>query len=470
MTDAIFPDVCRMLFTALGLIASLQKKPSQNSTDPQEPDIVDKVVAVFGRARAVMTRRMLLLTIFGIGGWCLVSAASIGGFFAIWFYTSAPSTFVVTDTTAQNVRLASDDSVEFSIVSSESTERHGMSGDDPEPDRNTLELRGQSKHGKALIEFDFDANTARMPFGSDFERSSISRDAVERWMSPLVNDIQAVEHQKQIDNLYDVVRLMMSTRGLTKSLRENGRSFPTLNRQLERLIRDPEVTAGLIPVGRLLDPELFNVSKANTQLTQRISVRESAISLFALVASIIWLMGTVRVLRVLYRHVWQLAMMPVSDEAATAESTVGRKWRWCSVALMVNGLLASLAIIFMFSQVALPNHSGQHAFLPLRLPVVSLIPMNLLLLVSFSIALGALLARPVFRTMGRTIGLLTAASAILTLPLSLITFPAGLAAWILLTSQPGKTLFRSPGEPVNSSATTAANISVPVSPGVAELG
>ena len=65
-----------------------------------------------------------------------------------------------------------------------------------------------------------------------------------------------------------------------------------------------------------------------------------------------------------------------------------------------------------------------------------------LVLVSITIVVGALLARPLLRTPGWWIGLATTALAIATLPLSIITFPTGLAAWILLTDETGRGLFR----------------------------
>jgi hypothetical protein len=74
--------------------------------------------------------------------------------------------------------------------------------------------------------------------------------------------------------------------------------------------------------------------------------------------------------------------------------------------------------------------------------------MYLLLWVSFSIAVGALLARPVLRSVGHRIGQLTAIVAILIMPLALITFPAGLSAWILLTGSPGRDLFNLRGKSV----------------------
>ena len=83
------------------------------------------------------------------------------------------------------------------------------------------------------------------------------------------------------------------------------------------------------------------------------------------------------------------------------------------------------------------------------------IPMYLWLWVSFSIAVGSLLARPVLRSVGHRIGQLTAIVAILLMPLAVITFPAGLSAWILLTSPLGRDLFRMRGESVKAPLTTA---------------
>jgi hypothetical protein len=321
------------------------------------------------------------------------------------------------------------------------------------PERHTLELRGESRNGSTFIEFDFETNQARRPLGPEFERSSINRDDVQNWMSLLVDNVNLLQHQKEVDNVYDVVSLMMKTRGLVDRMSLDEGSYPTLQRQLERLLRDPQSRSGLIPVGRLLDPDLFSVSNTNIGVREKIAPKDFAIPLFVSGAIAVFVVGLLRVLRVLYRQLWRPVLFPISD-AATNQAVADREWKWCSVAMLMNGLLASAAMIVAFVLVSWINagRSGgsileQHAWLA--------IPMFLSFWVSFSIAVGSLLARPVLRSVGHRIGQLTAIVAILIMPLALITFPAGLSAWILLTSPPGRDLFRSRGESVEVPLTTA---------------
>jgi predicted Ser/Thr protein kinase len=453
ITDLVLPDLCRVLFMAMGLIASLHEKFSNTSNGAHDFSVADKFAKGLGRVQSVMTPRLLLLTLAGVGGWCIISGLSIGGLSMFWYSHLVPSTYVVADNSAQDVRLMSEGPVKISIVSSETTEWQGMSMEGLKPERHTLELRGESRNGSTFIEFDFETNQARRPLGPEFERSSINRDDVQNWMSLLVDNVNLLQHQKEVDNVYDVVSLMMKTRGLVDRMSLDEGSYPTLQRQLERLLRDPQSRSGLIPVGRLLDPDLFSVSNTNIGVREKIAPKDFAIPLFVSGAIAVFVVGLLRVLRVLYRQLWRPVLFPISD-AATNQAVADREWKWCSVAMLMNGLLASAAMIVAFVLVSWINagRSGgsileQHAWLA--------IPMFLSFWVSFSIAVGSLLARPVLRSVGHRIGQLTAIVAILIMPLALITFPAGLSAWILLTSPPGRDLFRSRGESVEVPLTTA---------------
>lgn len=453
ITELVLPDLCRILFMAMGLIASLHEKFSNTSNDAKDFSVADKFAKGLERVRSVMTPRLLFLTIAGVGGWCIVSGLSIGGSSMFWYRHYVPSLYVVADHSAQVVRLNSEGPVEISIVSTETTEWQGTSLEGLKPERHTLELRGESSNGSTFIEFDFETNQARRPLGSEFERSSINRDDVQNWMSLLVDNVNLLQHQKEVDNVYDVVSLMMKTRGLVDRISLGENSYPTLQRQLERLLRDPQSRSGLIPVGRLLDPDLFSVSNSNIEVRETISPKDFAIQLFVSGAIAVFVVGLFRVLRVLYRQLWRPVLFPISD-AATSQAVADREWKWCSVAMLMNGLLASAAMIFAFVLLGWMNagRSGgsfleQHRWLA--------IPMYLWLWVSFSIAVGSVLARPVLRSVGHRIGHLTAIVAILIVPLALITFPAGLSAWILLTSPAGKDLFRFRGESGEAPLTTA---------------
>jgi hypothetical protein len=158
------------------------------------------------------------------------------------------------------------------------------------------------------------------------------------------------------------------------------------------------------------------------------------------VAASLWLIGFVRVLRVLYRHLWKSPVPSGSDALIRARSD----WRSCCRALAVSAAVAGTLAVFM-------SYSLSPAVLSLPAEVIDEIPTQLnsrsfttrmCMLLSGCIVAGALLARPVFRNAGRSIGLLTSGMAMVVVPVSLITFPSGLAGWILLTDPTVRQLFR----------------------------
>ena len=158
------------------------------------------------------------------------------------------------------------------------------------------------------------------------------------------------------------------------------------------------------------------------------------------IAASVWLIGFVRVLLVLYRHLWKSPVLPDSDALIRARS----EWKSSCRALAVSGAVTGSLVILMSYSIP---------------PVTLLVPSNTLdeipgplnwfsfttricLVLSGGIVTGALLARPIFRNAGRWIGFLTSGMAMLIAPVNLVTFPSGLAAWILLTDPAVKNMFR----------------------------
>ncbi|MEZ6129354.1 MAG: hypothetical protein R3C59_11780 [Planctomycetaceae bacterium] len=374
------------------------------------------------------------------------------------------------DTTGRDVRSVADDSIQYRIRSSQYGEVQGMSFDTIPPERNNIELSGYSRNRSATLEIDFNANEAHIRIGTQgtpTERFPINRTTVETWMSRFVSNVESPESQKQIDNLSDVIGVMSSTRGLTsrlgagwpsvrnqkgnpedRSIGNFGEWYPTLREPLAEILRDRWVISNrLIPVGRLLNPELFDVPSQRGNVTCVISPNGYFVSLYLFAATLIWLIGLVRVLRVLYRHLWQSAMHNTAD--AASQSLARSHWQRCSLALIVNGLFACLISISVFSATGLLNDNKMQADLlnQLSIPVPpSAFELAVLgmVFVSMAITVGALLARPFLKSSGRWIGLVAATLAIITLPLSLITFPSGLAAWILLTDPITHAFFKRP--------------------------
>lgn len=156
----------------------------------------------------------------------------------------------------------------------------------------------------------------------------------------------------------------------------------------------------------------------------------------------VWLIGFVRVLRVLYRHLWKSATATrLNDPSAMLSAR--REWNRCSSGLAVSaaatGVLAMIAVWSgTMSTLSLPANAIENV--PPRLSWSGLLfPASSLL--SSSIVAGALLARPVFRNAGRSVGLFAGVFAMLTPLVSVVTFPNGLAAWILLTELRVRQLF-----------------------------
>ena len=467
-------NLARILLTSLALIASFHRKPAESANEIPEPDIVDSVVAAFRKARAVANRRLLLFTAFGIVGWYAITAATFAACHALWFHYNIPSAYIVNDTTGQDIHSIADDSVQFGIRSSQYAEARGMSFDTVQPERNNIELSGYNPYRSATLEIDFDANEARIRMGTEgymAERFPINRTTVETWMSQFVTDIEASKTQEQIDNLRDIIGVMSSTRGLTSRLgtgRQSVRNqegnledrfvgnfgewYPTLKEPLTEILLDRKVMSSrLIPVGRLLDHKLFSVSFRAGNATCDIAPNGYLASLYFCAVTLIWLFGMVRVLRILYRHLWQPALNAAAFRPPAENTTpipiASSAWQRCSLSLAFSGLLACLASTSvvpadgfmneMYMQMASLNPSS----IPVP-PVVFEIMGMAFVFVTIAIVIGALLARPFLKTLGWWTGLATSGLAIIALPLSIITFPSGLAAWILLTDETGRGLFR----------------------------
>jgi serine/threonine protein kinase len=175
-------------------------------------------------------------------------------------------------------------------------------------------------------------------------------------------------------------------------------------------------------------------------------------SSFLIFAAVIWLVGLLRVLRILYRYLWRPAVAPSransdADDNANSANAARRNWRRCSFALAFSSLISCFMASAFFSATGMLNSNARQTEivhkLPLHLPpqLFEAILMSMVLL-SFAMIVGSALARPILRRFGLWIGMMTSCSTLLILPLNLITFPSGLAAWILLTDPAVRQIFR----------------------------
>lgn len=163
-------------------------------------------------------------------------------------------------------------------------------------------------------------------------------------------------------------------------------------------------------------------------------------------AAIVWLIGLIRVLRVLYRNLWKTAAQLGDPESLLLARS---QWKCCCRSLVLSAVISGLLSVIVVSSISMftlpTNISNKY---PASLTSPGLMILTFVFL-SSSIVIGAFLASPVFRWTGRLIGLIAGGMAIVIIPPSLLTFPNGLAVWILLTDPAVRQLFR--GDAKNNS-------------------
>jgi hypothetical protein len=223
--------------------------------------------------------------------------------------------------------------------------------------------------------------------------------------------------------------------------------FPTLKPAVTDLMKNRhQQTRYLIPLNALLNRELFAVPSVDAKPTIAIERREWPVIIYHVLAASVFLQGFLRVGRVLYRQLWFPLITESAHAGVEAEAaSVCNRWKHCRQALAVSGGVSAFMVITGY----LASLYGWNESVAVFSQFPGLLPDNILeVLAVMFIAVAilttalALLAQPMLRRIGFCLGAISSALAVLTLPLSLVTFPNGLSAWIRLTEPTTRQIFK----------------------------
>ncbi|MCA9085214.1 MAG: serine/threonine protein kinase [Planctomycetaceae bacterium] len=465
-------NLFRLLLMPLALIASLHQRAMSNIDNPPEADVVDAAFRFLRRAREVLNRRLLTFTLLGIIGWCVLTSIVFGAVHLLWFESDVPSRCLITDTSANRVEPVSDERIQLFFFASDNVRSRGIDFDTLDPARTQLTLIGSSRQGHAELQINFLDRTATLRDRSGIvaEDLPIRRTAVESWMSRFARDVNSAETQREIEHLTDVVGVMYTTQGLTRRLSPLVEQwYPTAAPQIREIQSNRTLMAGkIIPVGRLLDPSLFRNTTTDSRVTWHVIADPVFVYIYLLIMFVVWLFGMVRVVRILFRELWVPAMNDSSTElsgsASSAEATsevevrsrVAQRWNRCCVSLILTSLISMFLVASLASWSGLFHLRSSVYFdrFSLHIPVWVIEPALIVLtFIGTVIAASALFARPVLRFAGRSFGFLSGTLAMATFPISLLTWPSGLAALIVLTDPSAPQLFASQRRSTESSIT-----------------
>lgn len=441
-------DALQVLLTASGLIGLLHDVPQDNSTETPSVDFVDKLSDLFKTIQRNTTPQRLWLTVAGLAGWCGVCLATMFAVNELWFYHNVPSSYTVVDSSGREVRPRHGPDYLIQISADGRGASKGMSYEQLEAERNQIELTAtKSGESIATLEIDFETHDAKiMAFGDkSYVRRQVGRAAVEEWIAHVVDDVSAAETQKQITNLTDIIGVMSSTRGIMRRISNNIiKWYPTAGQETARLrANEGRMQFGVIPVGQLLDSDLFDVAYRETGLRKSVRVNDRFASTSVFLGLAVFITGLIRVVRILFIHLWHPASMakaPTEDMTGAAIQT----WRRCCFGLIASSLCGATVFAKLFSNARLSDY---HRPSFLTNPEMTFPGTNyewiLLALTAACIvvAIGALLARPWLRNPGRRFGQFSAGLAMIALPINLLSFPNGLAAWVLLGRSDVRTCF-----------------------------
>ncbi|MEZ6123539.1 MAG: serine/threonine-protein kinase [Planctomycetaceae bacterium] len=457
-------NFCRLPLTVLGLLTSLHPRAVLKGDQAPEADLVDAAFRILRQAKQSVTRRMLGFTILGIAGWCLLTALIFTAIHLLWFESFVPSRCIILDSSAAQIEPLSDLRIQITIEASEDVRSRGMDAASITPERNSMRLTGSSPHGHADLLINLTGKSATLSdrAGVVAEGQPINRTTIESWMSQFTRDVHSEQTQREIDHLSDVVGVMFSTQGVTHRLGPLiEKWYPTTQQQIHEIQSNHRVMAGkVIPVGRLLNPALFRNLTADSRVTWHVIADPLVVYLYLLIMFAVWLFGMVRIVRILYRCLWAPAIARNSSTAEALQDTAvsptdalpttdalsstTKHWNRCCLSLIVFSLVAMLMIALLASWSGLFHLHSPLLFdrFSLQIPAWTIEPALLgLTFIGALIAASALFARPVLRTVGRSLGLLSGTLAMAALPISLLTWPSGLAAFILLTDPATKQLF-----------------------------
>ena len=413
--------------------------------------IMDRLPELARTIRKACSVRSVVFTLFGCSAWIAIFTATLMTVDAVWTHSYFPSYTIVSDLTASEVRPLSEAYQRLDISASRVWNTRGLNPDGISMSYDNLRLAilGPESHQTSL---ELDLSSFKYAIADRNSRVEnqrpLQRDVIAEWMNRADVDISLPEVQHEIDNLFDVIRLMQETRGTAASLsKEMTKDFPTLKMGVADLMKNRRrLTNGLIPLNALLNQELFSISSRNTTPYIGIGPREWPLIIYCVLAAAIFLQGILRVGRILYRQLWFPLITETEHVDVEAEAaSIGNRWKRCRQVLAVSaGVSACMVIMGYIASLYCWNESvAVFSQFGARFPGITReTAAGAFFAVAMIMTILALFARPVIRSIGLSSGIISGALAVLLLPFSLVTFPNGLAALILLTDPAVRQLFR----------------------------
>ena len=411
--------------------------------------ILDQLPELARAFRRACSLRSVVFTCLGFGGWIAVFLGMYATVDAVWVQNYFPTFTIVNDLTAFEVRPLSD-AYRLHVQAFSFRNTRGFYSDFKymPVDNLRLTIHGPRSH-PAVLKIDLSSFEFAIE-GHIEKKGRLQRDHIIEWMNWADVDCSRPEVQHEIDNLFDLIRLMQETGGNAVSLsRIMPQDFPTLERAVTDLMKNRRrLTNDLIPLNALLNQELFSVSSRNTTPSVWIAPREWPVIVFSVLAASIFLQGFLRVGRVLYKQIWfPLITETAQINGASEAALVGNRWKRCRRVLALSGsvsacmvILGYIASLYGWNESA-AVFQGFHRFSGPLPDITREIVAGAFIAVAILTATFALLAQPVLRRFGFRFGVISGALAVLILPLSLVTFPDGLSAWIRLTDPATRQIF-----------------------------
>ena len=432
----------RLLLVAGGLLSTLSKDHPFAEQKEYEPDFVDRVEYKLRAAWNVFSFRALLFVLFGVVGWtvtCIFAGVTTMQYLM-------PYSVTIRDDTALGLKPTSEAYRDLDIRSTASRTVGAFEDFQGMLERDQLELYiRHEKASTAILDVDLTENTCCIMQG----RAQVSEDmpiddqSVTRWMARNGIETTTAGVDSEVSHLTEVLLLMQATRGLIDQIPDDlNQQFPTLTAPIARMKRTRGIMAqGMIPAGALIDSSSFDRPPTGFSFSRYHRIGARYENMFIIGAVALWLVGLLRVFRVLFL---QLFSREVRDVNVDKHRTVVR-WRWCSLAICLAGvvIVCSAGLLQFNKTIEVGLNSAR--FTELTAELNGLRPETILIafmLLGATVVLSGLMARPWLRSFGWWTGCYGGVISMLAFPFNLLTFPTGLSACIALTDKYVGKLFR----------------------------
>lgn len=454
--------IVRPLLVAVAIFVCLS--PSRDGTSGKEgATFATQWKQSFRSLWPLMTFRIVMFSVVGVAGWGAACAATFRAVSEMWYWRVVPAEYVIRDESAHVVKPASLAYQQLHIDASVSGESSGMRLPDALLQRQLLQLTIENNGRETpALEIHLRENFCHTIQNGKVsaERLPLQESTLRDWMGASGVEVSLPQVKAELDALYQFVELMRRTGGTCHRLSIGQvRSLPALENGIRQVLRDDYLMRNdLIPVGLLLESDLFEVPRAASVPRPIVRPKSWAEIIYFGTLLVVFLTGLLRVLRILYVSLWRPAVRGPEDCDNSAVN-----WSVRSLALAASGTLCCLLVLMLHNEVMKAAWQS-HWLVPdnladLSVTVIGRVVMGYLA-VAFVIACCGFLARPVFRSAGWWIGTLGGSLAVLAAPLNLLTFPTGLSAWIALTDVAVADTFRPRkrgSATVESTATKAAS-------------